>query len=82
MSIIVSNFQHCDEQQVQTLSYVHYTIFSVVKFIHVQSMLLDQIFAQEKTTLMPRVHLGFFKVHIFVKNEFKHRIFMSYNYQH
>ena len=31
MSIIVSNCQHCDEQQFQTLSCVHYTIFSVVK---------------------------------------------------
>ena len=31
MSIIVTNCQHCDEQQFQTLSCVHYTIFSVVK---------------------------------------------------
>ena len=33
MSITVSNCQHCDEQQFQTLSCVHYTIFSVVKLI-------------------------------------------------
>ena len=31
MSIIVSNCQHCDEQQFQTLSCVHYMIFSVAK---------------------------------------------------
>ena len=29
MSIIVSNCQHCDEQQFQTLSCVHYPIFIV-----------------------------------------------------
>ena len=31
MSIIVCNCQHCDEQQFQTLSCVHYTIFLIVK---------------------------------------------------
>ena len=31
MPIIVSNCQHCDEQEFQTLSCVHYTIFAVVK---------------------------------------------------
>ena len=30
MLMIVSNCQHCDEQQFQTLSFVHYTIFSVL----------------------------------------------------
>ena len=30
MRMIVSSCQHCDEQQLQTLSCVHYTIFSVV----------------------------------------------------
>ena len=59
MSIIVSNCQHYDEQQFQTLSCVHYTIFSVVKldlFIRAL-MLLERILALEKTTRMPRVHL-------------------------
>ena len=34
--MIVSSCQHCDEQQFQTLSYVHYTLLSVVEvsFIH------------------------------------------------
>ena len=31
MSMIVSSCQHCDEQQFQLLSCVHYSIFSVVK---------------------------------------------------
>ena len=31
MSIIVSNYQHCDEQQFQTLSCALYTFFSVTK---------------------------------------------------
>ena len=31
MSIIVSSYQHCDEQQFQTLSCALYTIFSVIK---------------------------------------------------
>ena len=50
MSIIVSNCQHCDEQQFQTLSCVDYTIFSVVKL---DLLLLDRILALEKI----RVHL-------------------------
>ena len=58
MSIIVSNCQHCDEQQFQTLSCVHYTIFSVVKLdLFLRALLLDRILAQEKTTRTPRVHL-------------------------
>ena len=51
MSIIVSNCQHCDEQQFQTLSYVHYTIFSEVKLdLFIQALLLDDSLALEKTT--------------------------------
>ena len=50
MSIIVSNCQHCDEQQFQTLSCVDYKIFSVVKL---DLLLLDRILALEKI----RVHL-------------------------
>ena len=49
MSIIVSNCQHCDEQQFQTLPRVHYTIFSVVKLdLFIQALLLDLILALEK----------------------------------
>ena len=58
MSIIVSNCQHCDEQQFQTLSCVHYTIFSVVKLdLFIRTLLLDRILALEKTTRTSRVHL-------------------------
>ena len=57
MSIIVSNWQHCDEQ-FQTLSCVHYTIFSVVKLdLFIRALLLDRILALEKTKRTPRVHL-------------------------
>ena len=58
MSIFVSNCQHCDEQQFQTLSNVHYTIFSVVKLdLFIRALLLDRILALEKTTCTPHVHL-------------------------
>ena len=58
MSIIVSNWQHCDEQQFRTLSCVHYTIFSVVKSdLFIRALLLDRILVTEKTTRTPRVHL-------------------------
>ena len=58
MSITVSNCQHCDEQQFQTLSCVHYTIVSVVKLdLFIRVLLLDQILALEKITRTPRVHL-------------------------
>ena len=58
MSIIVSNCQHCDEQQFQTMSCVHYTIFSVVKLdLFIRALFLDRILALEKTTRTPRVHL-------------------------
>ena len=49
MSIIVSNCQHCYEQQFQTLSCVHYTIFSVAKLgLFIRALLLDRILALEK----------------------------------
>ena len=58
MSIIVSNCQHCDEQQFLTLSFVHYTIFSVVKLdLFIRALLLDHILAMEKTTRTPRIHI-------------------------
>ena len=58
MSIIVSNCQHCDEQQFQTPSYVHYTILSVVNLgSFIRALILDCILALEKTTCTPRVHL-------------------------
>ena len=49
MSIIVRNCQHCDEQQFETLSCVHYTIFSVVKLYEfIRALLLDRILVLEK----------------------------------
>ena len=58
MSIFVSNCHHCDKQQFQRLSCVHYTIFSVIKLdLFIRALLLDRILALEKTTRTPRVHL-------------------------
>ena len=49
MSIIVSNCQQCDEQQFQTLSYVHYTFFPVVKLgLFIRALLLGRILALKK----------------------------------
>ena len=49
MSIIVSNCQHCDEQQFQTLSCVDYMIFSVVKLdLFISALTLDHILAGKK----------------------------------
>ena len=58
MSIIVSNCQHCDEEQFQTLSCAHYAIFLVVKLdFFIRALLLDCILALEITTRMPHAHL-------------------------
>ena len=67
ISIIVSNCQHCDEQQFHTLSWhvmacvgLHYTILSVAKLnLFIRALLRDRILALEKTTRAPRVHLVF-----------------------
>ena len=49
MSIIVSSYQHCDEQQFQTISLALYTFFSVKKLDLVrQALLLDYILALGK----------------------------------
>ena len=62
MSIIVSNCQHCDEQQFQTLPCVHYTIFSVIKLdLFIRAPLLDRILDLEKTSLTPRVKVHYYK---------------------
>ena len=60
MSISVSNCQHCDEPQFQTLSCVHYTIFSVVKLdFFIRALLLDCIFALEKKLRAPHMYILF-----------------------
>ena len=44
MSIIVSNYQHCDEQQFQTFSCALYTFSYVTKLdLVIQALLLDYI---------------------------------------
>ena len=49
MSIIVSSYQHCHEQQFQTFSYALYTFFSGIKLdLIIQALLLDCILALEK----------------------------------
>ena len=49
MSIILSSYQHCDEQQFQTLSCALYTIFPVIKLdLFIQALLLDYIVTLEK----------------------------------
>ena len=48
-SIILSSYQHCDEQQFQTLSCALYTIFPVTKLdLVIQALLLDDILALER----------------------------------
>ena len=56
MSIILSSYQHCDEQQFQTLSCELYTIFPVLKLDLVIQALLMTL---EKNTRTPYVHLVF-----------------------
>ena len=56
--MIVSSCQHCDEQQFQSLSYVHYSIFLVVKLdLIICALTRDHTLALEKTTRTPWVHL-------------------------
>ena len=48
MSITVSNCQHCDKQQFRTMSWVHYTIFSVANLdLFMRALLLDEILTME-----------------------------------
>ena len=78
MSIIVSNCQHFDEQQFQTLSCVHYTIFSVVKLdLFIRALLLDRILALEKTTRTPRVHLIHFCLEFSILNNMKWKMLLQ-----
>ena len=61
MSIIAFNCQHCNEQQFQTLSCVHYTIFSVVMLdLLIRVLLLDTFLLRKKNTRTARVHLATF----------------------
>ena len=49
MSIILSSYQHCDEQQFQTLSCELNTIFPVLKLdLVLQALLIDYIIALGK----------------------------------
>ena len=58
MSMTVSSCQNCDEQQFQTLSCEHYTIFPVVKLdLFIRALTWGHILALGKTMRTPRVHL-------------------------
>ena len=60
MSIILSSYQHFDEQPFQTLSCALYSIVPVLKIdLVIQVLLLDYILALEKNTRTPCVHLVF-----------------------
>ena len=65
-SIILSSYQHCDEQQFQTLSCAFYTIFLVLKLdLVIQALLPDYILALAKNTRTPCVHLAFIYVFLY-----------------
>ena len=60
VSIILSSYQHCDEQQFQTLSCALYRIVPVLKLnLVIQALLLEYILALEKNTRTACVHLVF-----------------------
>ena len=67
MSIIVSSYQHCDEQQFQTLARALYTIFSVTRLdLVIQALSLDYILALEKKyAYASRASYFYVKIHIF-----------------
>ena len=60
-SIILSSYQHCDEQQFQTLSCAFYINFPVLNlYLVIHALLLDYILAeQKKNPRTPCVHLVF-----------------------
>ena len=67
MLIILSSYQHCDEQQFHTLSSVFYTIFPVLKLdLVIQSLLLDYTLALEKKyTYALRASCFYIEINIF-----------------
>ena len=58
MPMIVSSGQHCDEPQFQTLSCLHYTIFSVVKLdVFMRALTVTRSHScPENTTRAPRAY--------------------------
>ena len=75
MSIIVSSYQHCDEQQFHTLSCALYTILSVIKLdLVIQALFLYYILTLEKNTRTPRVHLVL-NIEINILKHFKDKIY-------
>ena len=67
MSIIVSNYQRCDEQHFQTLSCALYTLFSVTKLdLVIQALLLDYILALgKKYAYAKRASCFYIEINIF-----------------
>ena len=79
MPIIVFSCQHCNEQQFQTLSCIHYTIFPVAKLdLYIRALLLDHNLVLEKNTCSPRIHLVIFgEAHTLLFAQFTINLFMS-----
>ena len=67
MSTILSSYQHCDEQQFQTLLCELYTIFPALKLdLVIQALLLDYILALEKKyTYALRASCFYIEINIF-----------------
>ena len=66
MSIILSSYQHCDEQQFQTLSCELYTIFPVLKLdLVIQALLLDYILALKKNAYALCASCFYIEINIF-----------------
>ena len=65
MSIIVSSYQHCDEQQFQTLSCALYTHFfsNKARFSHTSTSTVTRLHScsGKKNTRTSRVHLVLYR---------------------
>ena len=67
MFIIVSSYQHCEEQQFQTLARALYTIFSVTRLdLVIQALSLDYILALgKKYEYASRASFFYIEINIF-----------------
>ena len=66
MSNILSSYQHCDEQQFQTLSCALYTLVPVLKLdLVIQVLLLDYLLALEKYAYALRASCFHIEINIF-----------------
>ena len=67
MSIIVSSYHHCNEQQFYTISCALYTFFfsNKARFSHTSTVTRLHSCSGEKNTGTPRVHIEFNILNIF-----------------